>query len=657
MTGRTRSILERLPAHFVATRSRETGEPAKLLEAVVAALSHDLDELATDLARTRRAHRIGHADTIIDVLRLGAMHGMDDRVFASLWQRIEVIRAHALALGTGTATARQAAAEQLLALFAIDADAAVAIDRSLLSLWEAPSTDGTFDVTRAVTRLALHAVEAVRYRTRLDLARERVTQLAAIHATGNGTVAAMLAAAAAALDLELDLDHNRVIKQALLASHATTIHPDLVSDPFLHSRDRYWHVSFVRDRFRLGRPVVLPAAAGEDPEPIDLRPLAQRDDLVILDEPFDQLKIGDLARQLTTRVDRVIAEAAALTPPLALTALSVIPPAGVARIAQRFGRATVQILPTARELLGIEENPLRREQAAPVRATHAQTFRVRRRGFGAALLRIRVTGIGNFTHGPMVVNRDVGRGVGFIQQVADGQVLEFAEEGRVHLDGADVTSFAYAWHGACFADATDLRPDHEFSFASSPTATDAREARFAVVEPLGALDRDAIFPTGGVGVSVPAIGVGETRIAYFVRAGHFGGFDPTPLPGSAVTTTPWIWNAAFDDTVFDPPPGERPESGEVALSWLEHEAHAVRILVPLRFQALDEGAAPEHTVPAMVRAAVERVRPVGIDVRVEYLDERWTLGGGGLPDAELDDPLIRIMGGTVLWPAPTPETT
>lgn len=655
MNGRTRTILGRLPAHFVATRSREDGEPAKLLEATVAALSRDLDELATDLARTRRAHRIGHADTLIDVLRLAGLHGMDRAVFLPLWRRIEEIRARAHALAGAPSAQREAAAERLLGLWGLDVDELLAEDRTLLSLWAAPAGDGTFDVAASAARLALHAAESVRHQARLELARTRVTELAAIHAIGNGTVDALLTAAATALDLAIDFPHNRRIKDQLIRDGAPSIHPDLVSDPFLHSRDRYWHVSFARDRFRLGRPVLAPPAAGAPPEAVDPRPLAQRDaELILLDEPYDKLTIRELALQLSTRVDVVILEAAALDPPIALTPTSVIPAAAVARIGEAFGRATVQLLPTARELIGIEENPLRRETAAPVRAPHAHRFKIRRRGFGAARLRVRVKGIGDLTRGPMVVNRDAGHGVGYVGPVADGDVLEFTEEGRVNINGSGVTSYAYSWHGACFADAADLRKGHDFYFAASPGATDRRRARFAVIEPIGALDRDPIYPTAGVGISVPPIGVGETRMAYFVRASHFGGFDPTPPPGAAVTTTPWIWNGAFDETVFDAPPGSRPDAGEVTLSWLEHEAHAVRIVIPLRFATLDEGAAADQTVPAMVRAAVERVRPVGIDVRVEYLDERWSLGEGRLPDADIDDPLVRITGGTLLWPTPEP---
>lgn len=628
MNGRTRSILGRLPAHFVATRRRADGEPAKLLEATVAALANDLDELATDLARTRRAHRIGHADTLIDVLRLGGLHGMDASVFSPLWRRIAAIHAKVIELGTGDAAARQAAAEALLGLWGLDADDVLPADHALLSLWAPPTADGTFDVTAATTRLALHALEAVRHGTRLDLARTRVTRLAAIHVVGNGTVAALLTAAATALDLDLEL-------------------------PILHSRDRYWHVAYARDLFRLGRPVLVPLAAGAPPPAIDPRPLAQRDDeLVILDEPHHEMTIRELALQLSTRVEQVIERAAALEPPIVLTALSKILAADVAQIARAFGRDTVQLLPTARELIGIEENPLRRETAAPVRSPHAHRFKIRRRGFGAARLRVRVKGLGDLTHGPMVVNRDAGHGVGYIGKVADGAVVEFTEDGRVNLDGSDVTSFAYSWHGACFADADDLRNGHEFYFATASTATDRRQARFVTVQPLGALDRDPIYPTGGTAITVPPIGVGETRIAYFVRVSHFGA--QVPPPGDAVTTTPWIWNGAFDETVFDVPPGDRPEAGEVTLSWLEHEAHAVRILIPLRFQALDAGQPAEHQVPAMVRAAVERVRPVGIDVRVEYLDPRWTLGDGFLLSADHDDPLVLITGGTVLWPAPTP---
>jgi hypothetical protein len=55
-----------------------------------------------------------------------------------------------------------------------------------------------------------------------------------------------------------------------------------------------------------------------------------------------------------------------------------------------------------------------------------------------------------------------------------------------------------------------------------------------------------------------------------------------------------------------------------------------------------------------VAAALERFRPAGVQIRVEYIDDSWTLDEGSITDPSgLIDPNLILRGGTVLSPAPS----
>jgi hypothetical protein len=86
---------------------------------------------------------------------------------------------------------------------------------------------------------------------------------------------------------------------------------------------------------------------------------------------------------------------------------------------------------------------------------------------------------------------------------------------------------------------------------------------------------------------------------------------------------------------------------------MEHEAYAVRVILPKRFALLDSGSEPETA--AKVGRALRRHQPAGIDVRVEYADDRWVLGRGFAIEGEAEDPNLLLRGGTVLWPVPADD--
>ena len=295
------------------------------------------------------------------------------------------------------------------------------------------------------------------------------------------------------------------------------------------------------------------------------------------------------------------------------------------------------------EVLGLIENPLRRVGTDPVARASGELFQLIRRGFERALLRVLVTGMGEtvpLTFTPMLVNRDEGRGVGFAGAVPPGSVLEMDEDGRVKLDGVDVTSFAFGFQGATFADASAPDPAHDAAYDGAGTI-------FVEGVPPGALDRGFLFPHAGESMTMPGVAVGVTRLAFFTGDAYFaGGDDLTPVP-----VTPRPFQGVFDQSVAAPDPGaDRPKSALVALSWIEHEAYKIRLVIPPRFRAFD--ADPDATeLRRRLAGALDRFRPAGIALEIGFIDDAWTLGEGVLGDPD-SSALAALTGGLALSPAP-----
>jgi len=298
----------------------------------------------------------------------------------------------------------------------------------------------------------------------------------------------------------------------------------------------------------------------------------------------------------------------------------------------------------AAEVIGIEENPLERNTTDPIARHHGELFSVIRRGFDRVLLEVHVTGKEDKTVAPMVVNRDEGIGIGYSLPVPSGKSLVFTEEGRALLDGADVTSFAYAWEGACFA-GTDLRPT-DFTF------DDARSV-FAEATPPPALDPTFNFPHAGDSLPMPGIAVGETRLAFFVQQAYFSAEEGTPPALLPVTPRPAV--GFLDDSVFASDLAfdtTLPQAGIVSLSWMEHRAYCFRVIVPPRFLSLTPDDPDGTETRQRVAQALDRFAPAAVEARVEFNDNRWTLGQGVLGSGAPDDLLSQVRPATVLWKAP-----
>jgi hypothetical protein len=636
MSTRVKRMLGRFPAHFVATR------PGKGLTTVATALASSLEVLSTDLAGVRLAHRIGHATELTDVLRLAGLHGLSRREMGLLFRRWDALAASISALeevADGPEAERDSAATALLEIWGLGG-----VGGGLEIFSPAHDESDPPDLAAAATRLVEAARRTLEYPELVDRVRARVLTTARQHALGNGTVSALLVGAANGLDLDLDLDRNTRAKRAALEGSEPVPFDAVVQDDLFHSKDHFWHATYVRQRGPLVRPVptlvpegrvvvgpattvselaeqsgtpvseLLSTAAGlglavSDPDEVigrddgfaladatGLSPeLASRGTIRISGTPRTAeiaRRLGVTSRELIRRLETV--GVPDCEPDTRLTA------ATIALAARRYGIAVEESLRPGLEVIGLEENPLRRISYEHQDCPHGHRFTVLRKGFGRALLRADVEGLDDLTVGPMLVNLDEGRGFGWFGTVNGGQTLRFQEEGRLFLDGDDVTDRGFSWKGACFADAT-VRHRKDFVFPG-PSAPDDRWARTIETQPPNALDREAVYPHDGHAVEMPGVAVGATRMAFFVQVARLSSREGPEAAPTIRRVTPHIYIGFADQSVFSAteapdaavtpypqflPPGF-PVAARVVISWLEHEAYAARLLVPPRMERLDE---------------------------------------------------------------------
>jgi len=173
---------------------------------------------------------------------------------------------------------------------------------------------------------------------------------------------------------------------------------------------------------------------------------------------------------------------------------------------------------------------------------------------------------------------------------------------------------------------------------------DAESTKFAVGFPENALDPEFVFPHAGEGLPMPGIAIGETRMAYFAQTAFYSGtrrVAPRPAVGFA------------DLSVFAAGTGDDlPVSALISFSWLERRAFSVRVLIPPRFYGLtpDDPDGPETR--RRVTQALQRFKPAGIEVTVDFVEDRWKLGAGTLLSETADNPIAELRAGTRLWSAP-----
>jgi hypothetical protein len=282
------------------------------------------------------------------------------------------------------------------------------------------------------------------------------------------------------------------------------------------------------------------------------------------------------------------------------------------------------------------ENPLTDQSTNDTPRRQREGFRVNRGGFFDGQVAIQVTGIADRTVRPMVINETDHEGFFYADVVKDGQKLVLTTDGKVLLNGTDVTAKAAFFTGALVDTGADLRS--RLAPADQPAApapSAAADNVVDVVTPPGALDRVFPRPALTVVASLPPMDLrlGESSWRFSVEE---GAYDLSAYE-QAVYAFP-------EDATMGLPP-----SGKVQLTWKENEPFAASVLIPSDLKMLED-AGVVTDLPALVRAGLERYRAAGIRLDVSYFDQEWVLGHSVLQNLDAAIP-------TSPTPAPAPPPT
>ena len=236
-------VLSRFPRHL------DADQPGKIIGDVVGALAAPMDSQLGQLGKVRRTHRSGEVEQGIDLLRLGTLHGFQDRVHVPVQRRLAVLASLDTAADDGVDQARR-----LLGL---------APDSGLLDRFPGETDDSG---ARARLGAALSAVAS--YDAWLGVARRTLTSAIAHQRAQSATVAGLLGAASDYLGFEL-----------------AEVHHD---DP-----GGFWHLGRCRDRVR---PMLQhsPREDGTIPAP---GPVAGRHLVALEENPPFLADIGPIARR------------------------------------------------------------------------------------------------------------------------------------------------------------------------------------------------------------------------------------------------------------------------------------------------------------------------------------------------------------------------
>ena len=236
------------------------------------------------------------------------------------------------------------------------------------------------------------------------------------------------------------------------------------------------------------------------------------------------------------------------------------------------------------------ENPLVDRMTDDKERQQREEFSARRVGFFNEPVSVHITGVSDRTVWPMVINQDTHEGIGFRGSLTDGQRLVFAADGRVYLDGAEVTDRGYYFRGALF--------DH-----TSHNSTALKDP-FCVAKPTGSLNRN--YPRHEIAplekLPVPILRLDESVWRFSVEEGAFDA-------------------SGFDEAVFTTGGSPTPIMGQVQLRWREHEPFSVAVLIPADLKSLEATMLEGQDLRELVRGGLERFRAAGIKLTVDYFNE------------------------------------
>jgi hypothetical protein len=281
------------------------------------------------------------------------------------------------------------------------------------------------------------------------------------------------------------------------------------------------------------------------------------------------------------------------------------------------------------------ENPLTDRSTNDTPRHQREAFRVGRGGFFDGQVAIQVTGIADRTVRPMVINETDHEGFFFADVVNDGQKLVLTTDGKVLLDGTDVTAKAAFFTGALVDTAAGrnsrLAPADQ---PAAPAPSAAADNVADVVTPPGALSRAFPRPALTAVASLPPMDlrVGESSWRFSVEEGAYdlSSYDQA------------VYAFPEDGSTYPPP-------GRVQLTWRENEPFVASVLIPVELQTLETTGVVKD-LPALVRAGLEHYRAAGIRLDVSYFDQAWLLSHSVLEEIDNTIP-------SAPTPAPAPPPT
>lgn len=274
---------------------------------------------------------------------------------------------------------------------------------------------------------------------------------------------------------------------------------------------------------------------------------------------------------------------------------------------------------TSEQFIYILENPIVDKETELAEARQRQLFPVRRGGFFHGTADFVVVGASDRTVKPLVVNQTTREGYGYRGVLKDGQQLVFSRDGHAYLDGSDVTKDCYRIYDGFFDDTARAR------FADGDPVHG-----FALVEPEGAADRNQPGPIvmGLDKLPAPRLLHGDNTLRFSVEEGAFD----ASLFDAAVFELPDASDAAGDAALKALPP-----SGKFQVKWREHEAFVVRLLLPPALKAWEAAFLSGGSLPQLLGRGLERFRPAGVRLEVDYWTDEWILGESLIEDLSEPD--------------------
>lgn len=219
--------------------------------------------------------------------------------------------------------------------------------------------------------------------------------------------------------------------------------------------------------------------------------------------------------------------------------------------------------------LTLVETPWQAIEPEAVACVNGQRLGFHQDDFAPVVPTLVVTGVGERTVEPLVVNLTSGQAIGYLGNVPDGQRLVIRPDGTARLDGRDVSERLYALQGGFY--------DRD--------AFDQARARLVRRQPRAAfglrgLDGpDFLFAGQPTAVQTPRLPVGDSEWAVTATIGRFGRTafgravwdapDPQVFQQGRFAVTPW------DGSLFTLAP-----SLHLALRWQERERAVCELRVP-----------------------------------------------------------------------------